>query len=80
MLGNANMWDNRAQGLGIATGSEPRVGAAAVSNVGYYGHVMYVEAVNGNGSIVISEYNGNGMGKYSMKTISASGLVFVYFN
>ena len=80
MLGNANMWDNRAQGLGIATGSEPRVGAAAVSNVGYYGHVMYVEAVNANGSIVISEYNGNGMGKYSMKTISASGLVFVYFN
>ena len=80
-LGNANMWDNRASNYAhMSTGSEPRVGAAAVSHIGYYGHVMYVEAVNGNGSIVISEYNGNGMGKYSMKTISASGLVFVYFN
>lgn len=79
MLGNANTWDNRAASLGIPTGSEPRAGAAAVSNVGYYGHVMYVESVNSNGSIVISEYNGNGMGKYSMKTISPSGLVFVYF-
>ena len=78
-LGNANSWDNRASIYGISTGSEPRAGAAAVSNVGYYGHVMYVESVNANGSIVISEYNGNGMGKYSLKTISASGLVFVYF-
>lgn len=80
-LGNANMWDNRAGNYShMSTGTEPRVGAAAVSHIGYYGHVMYVEAVNSNGSIVISEYNGNGMGKYSMKTISPSGLVFVYFN
>lgn len=78
-LGNANTWDDRAPDFGYGTGSTPKAGAAAVSNSGFYGHVMYVEAVNGNGTITISDYNRAGTGKYSTSTISASGLVFVYF-
>ncbi len=81
-LGNANSWDDRAPSYGYAVSSLPKEGAAAVSNSGSYGHVMYVEAVNGDGSIIVSDYNRAGTGKYDMTTLSAgtaSNLVYVYF-
>ncbi len=81
-LGNAKLWDDRAPAYGLTVSSTPRVGAAAVSNNGYYGHVMYVEAVNGDGSIVVSDYNRAGTGKYDMNQLSAgtaSNLRYVYF-
>jgi surface antigen/peptidoglycan hydrolase CwlO-like protein len=81
-LGNANTWDDRAPSYGFKVSSKPKVGAAAVSNSGYYGHVMYVEAVNGDGSIVISDYNRAGPGEYGTNTLSAgtaSALRYVYF-
>lgn len=81
-LGNAKLWDDRAPGFGLTVSSIPRVGAAAVSNSGHYGHVMYVEAVNADGSIVVSDYNRAGTGKYDMNQLSAataSNLRYVYF-
>lgn len=78
-LGNANTWDDRAPSYGYKVGSTPKVGAAAVSNAGYYGHVMYVEAVNGDGTITISDYNRAGTGTYNTSNISPAGLRFVYF-
>ncbi len=81
-LGNANTWDDRAPSYGYGVGSTPRAGAAAVSNSGAYGHVMYVEAVHGNGSITVSDYNKAGTGKYDSYTISAgtaASLRYVYF-
>jgi surface antigen/peptidoglycan hydrolase CwlO-like protein len=81
-LGNAKSWDDRAPSYGLTVSSTPREGAAAVSNSGYYGHVMYVEAVNGDGSIVISDYNRAGPGEYGVSSLSAStasNLRYVYF-
>lgn len=81
-LGNAKQWPGRAGSYGYTTGRTPQVGAAAISMAGTYGHVMYVEAVNGDGSAVISDYNRNGTGKYLMSTISAASaanLYYVYF-
>ena len=78
-LGNARQWDDRAPGYGYTVSSTPRDGAAAVSNYGYYGHVMFVEKVNGDGTITVSDYNRAGTGKYDVNVISPSGLVFVYF-
>lgn len=81
-LGNAKLWDDRAPSYGLTVSSTPRVGAAAVSNSGYYGHVMYVEAVNSDGTIVVSDYNRAGTGKYDMNQLSAStasSLRYVYF-
>lgn len=81
-LGNAKLWDDRAPAYNLTVSSTPRVGAAAVSNSGYYGHVMYVEAVNGDGTIVVSDYNRAGTGKYDMNQLSAataSNLRYVYF-
>lgn len=78
-LGNANSWDDRAPSYGFKVSSKPKVGAAAVSNSGYYGHVMYVESVNADGTIVVSDYNRGGTGKYAISTINPSGLRFIYF-
>lgn len=78
-LGNANTWDDRAPSYGFKVSSKPKAGAAAVSNGGFYGHVMYVEAVNSDGTILISDYNRAGTGKYATSTISPAGLRFVYF-
>lgn len=78
-LGNANTWDDRAPSFGFNVSSTPKKGSAAVSNSGFYGHVMYVESVNGDGSIVVSDYNRAGTGKYDINTINPSGLVFVHF-
>ena len=78
-LGNAKQWDDRAPSYGYTVSSTPREGSAAVSNYGYYGHVMYVEAVNGDGTITVSDYNRAGTGKYDINVINPSGLKFVYF-
>lgn len=73
-LGNAKDWDNN-----FPSDGSPSPGDAAVSNAGTYGHVMYVEAVHGNGTITISDYNRAGTGKYATSTISAAGLSFLSF-
>lgn len=77
--GNANMWPGNARAAGLSVDGNPRVGDVAVWNVGYYGHVMYVEAVHGDGTISISQYNADWNGTYSTARISASGLEFIHF-
>mgnify|MGYP000916476315 CR=1 FL=1 len=82
--GNANQWPSTTARYGIKQGSVPKVGAAAVSMVGKFGHVMYVESVNGDGTITISDYNRGWDGLYRGpdapgSRISASGLIYIYF-
>lgn len=77
--GNANEWDDNARAAGIPVDGNPRVGDIAVSNNGYYGHVMYVEAVNGDGTIYISQYNAGWDGRYSEAKIAVGNLVFIHF-
>ena len=77
--GNANQWPSTAARHGISSGSTPKAGAAAVMNIGYYGHVMYVESVNGDGTITVSDYNFAWDGLYRYYTRSASGLTYIYF-
>lgn len=77
--GNANQWPSTTSHHGIPQGSTPKIGAAAVSMAGYYGHVMYVEAINSDGSITVSDYNLMWDGNYRMYKRSASGLIYIYF-
>jgi surface antigen len=48
------------------------VGSVAVwgYSVGAFGHVGYVEAVNADGSILISQYNWDLRGEYSTMTVA----------
>ncbi len=77
--GNANQWDDNARDAGIPVDGNPQAGDVAISNSGAYGHAMYVESVNGNGTINISQYNASLNGRYSTNTISPSGLAFIHF-
>lgn len=83
-LGNAKYWAGNAGARGYTVKSrisadEWRAGIAAVYTGGFYGHVMYVESVNDNGTITVSDYNRLGTGKYDVNSISQSGLSFVFF-
>lgn len=78
--GNANQWDDNAIASGIPVDGNPRVGDVAVSNTGYYGHVMYVEAVHGDGTIAVSQFNHDWGGTYSfVPKMNVGSLVFIHF-
>lgn len=80
-LGHAKNWDDNAKSRGFTWDYTPEAGDAAVSESGTYGHVMFVERVNSNGSVVVSDYNKQGTGEYlGPRTISAANLKFVDFN
>lgn len=77
--GNAKNWPTNARGAGIPVDGNPRAGDVAISTAGFYGHAMYVEAVLGNGKILISQYNAAWDGRYSEAVINAGGLQFIHF-
>ncbi|KAK58223.1 LysM peptidoglycan-binding domain-containing protein [Staphylococcus lugdunensis] len=54
---NANNWDNAAAADGYTINYTPTVGSIAQTDIGYYGHVAFVERVNSDGSILVSEMN-----------------------
>lgn len=81
--GDAAQWPSTTSHYTTAS-STPAVGNAAVDpySAPPWGHVMYVEAVNGDGSIRISEYNFAGPGQYSERNVSPSqysGWTFLTF-
>lgn len=78
-LGNAATWATRAAAMGLPTGSTPRVGAAVVTKTAGAGHVAYVTAVNGDGTITISEMNHKGWNRTNERTLpAASNFRYVY--
>lgn len=77
-LGNANTWYSRATAAGMAVGSVPRAGAVGTTTAGSLGHVVYVESVNADGTVNISEMNYQGWGVQSSRTTSASEFLYIY--
>lgn len=77
-FGNAKQWDDNAMAAGIPVDSNPTPGSIAISNYGFYGHAMYVEAVNGN-EIYVQQYNQQLNGQYSEGWRYTTGLVFIHF-
>lgn len=83
--GNANMWPGSAEAAGFSTGNTPRAGSVGIISAGQYGHSVWVEAVNDDGTIDISQYNyynagGSGWGHYSkMRVSSATYDTYIYF-
>lgn len=85
-VGNANQWPGNAQRAGIPVSTTPRAGSVGVIMAGQYGHVVWVESVNANGTVNISQYNyfnagGPGWGHYSeMYNVSPSAYdYYIYF-
>ena len=77
-LGNANTWYSRAAAMGMAVGSTPRAGAVGTTTRGSLGHVVYVESVNADGSINISEMNAPVFGGVTYRTASAGEFLYIY--
>lgn len=70
---DAKNWATNAANDGYQVDHSPEVGAIMQSVPGVYGHVAYVERVNGDGSILISEMNyTNGPYNTDYRTIPAS--------
>lgn len=55
--GNAKDWPASAKRAGYKTGSSPKAKSVGVMKSGPYGHVVWVESINKNGTINISQYN-----------------------
>lgn len=78
--GNAKDWPASAKRAGYKTGTTPKEKSVGVMTSGPYGHVVWVEKVNSNGTINISQYNywlpnksNGGWGWYSeFKNVSPS--------
>lgn len=72
--GDAWQWWANAQLLGYAEGGMARPGAVAVFKVSGRspaGHVAYVEAVNADGTFVVSEMNWGAFGVVDVRTITS---------
>ena len=69
---NANRWDDVARSAGVLVDHSPAAGAIFQTDSGWYGHVGYVESVNADGSISVSERNYAGCYGVMFSTIPAS--------
>ena len=56
-LGNANAWARNAAAHGYVVNRTPSAGSIFQTTAGWYGHVGYVESVNPDGSLTVTEMN-----------------------
>lgn len=75
-LGDARFWFNTLKKLGWETGETPRARAIGVAKRG--NHVIFVERVNPDGTIYLSERNWDYRGSYRERTADASLFRYVY--
>lgn len=75
--GNARTWMSAAQREGYLTGKIPVPGAVAWTPNGWYGHVAYVERVEGD-QVLISEMNFAGWNRVSQRWVAASSFSYIY--
>lgn len=69
--GNANRWIANAKAQGYKVDKIPSPGNILVSSESWYGHVMYIESVNGS-KVTISEWNYAGLYKTTIRTLDIS--------
>lgn len=83
--GNANDWVANGRAAGYTVSREPRAGSAGVIYGGQYGHIVWVESVNGDGTLTVAQYNyfnagGPGWGNFSRMIVpSGTYQYFIYF-
>ena len=77
--GEAKFWPEKAQSVGLTVDLKPAVGSAMVNTHYYPGHIMWVESINADGTVHISEYNKDGDGKYNERDASTELMVFIHF-
>lgn len=85
-VGNAYQWIYDAENAGIPVDQTPTEHSIAIRPInsnywGDVGHAMYVESVNSDGTINVSQYNADLQGNYStVSHRSTAGLYFLHFD
>ena len=74
-LGNANVWDDQAP---IVT-TIPVVGMIAQTDAGWAGHVAVVTAINGDGTVTVTEANYYGFNVVDTRVTPVTDWVYLYF-
>ena len=72
---HAKYWKGVAQRLGIAVDTTPRPGDVAWWDNGEHGHVAYVDSVNADGTVNISEYNYQRKHDYGTRRVRAKAYI-----
>lgn len=72
--GNASSWKYHAQQAGWYVGNTPIVGAIGWT----YGHVVFVTAINGDGTLEISERNYDYRGSVRTITVPVGKYIYLY--
>lgn len=75
--GNANNWPTSAMASGKTVSTTPSANSVGVMMAGAYGHVAWVEKVNSDGTVDVSQYDyynagGAGWGHYSEMRVSSA--------
>jgi surface antigen len=81
-LGNGGQWADNASKNGLTWSPVPKVGTAAVkqsTSATDAGHVAFVESVNADGTITVSEYNHDMKGDGDTRTGMPASLGFTKF-
>lgn len=78
--GNAYQWIGNAHAAGIPVSSTPKAGVVGIATWGAYGHAIWVESVNSNGTINLSEFNWRVDGRYTERyNVNPSEYTYLYF-
>lgn len=84
LWGNADNWNQNATALGYKVDQQPTVGAIAqwrdseCANC-FNGHVAYVESVNADGTVIVSEYNYSYDHGFDSRTTQAPRYIHINF-
>lgn len=82
-VGNAYEWIRNARAAGIPVSTTPKANTVGVidrDGSNPYGHVAWIESVNGDGTLTISQFNANWSGEYSKWIVEPSFFdVYIYF-
>ncbi len=85
--GNAKSWGNSALNRGYVVDDRPAPHTVGYSTAGTYGHVVWVESVNANGTINITEYNNSSSSKSGLPgdfgaryNVSPSSYRYIHFD
>lgn len=73
-LGDSISWVRNAAAQGLATGSTPKAGSIGQRGM----HVVYIEAVNSDGTVYLSEMNYDYNGGFRYRTANASDFTYIY--
>ena len=78
--GDAKYWATRIPATfpGWTADGTPRPGDIGVSTAGPWGHVVYVQAVNANGTVTIEQYNAGQKCTYSTATVARSNFTYLH--